>query len=226
MTAGFQSINDNGDYQIDGENLTFVLDRKVSGRTVYTGYGNSLASIEYNDGEIVALRSDSYVSIDSLGNGEMVITGTPNANGGRGTSSDAINFTAYVFSQKPSNPSSGTGLQVFDADGNSVYYSGDKNLNIVDIVSGHQSFTYDLSRTYAMIINNVKFVGESGSGGVQGTIISYVNRQMSYVHSISGGIQSVYVPDWSWTTVNGPAPPDANCSSPSFNGIVIDVTGF
>lgn len=223
MTAGLQVVGSNGNFQIDNMNLSFVLARKVTRTTTAGGYGCSTDTITYNNGEIIALRSAQPVSLEWAGGGQAGICGY-NKNG---NSNDPITYTAYIFKNSPSTPANGAGLQVFNAAGASIFYSGDKNLRIVAITTGHGTYHFNAQRQYAAVFLNSKVSIEDNLGGVQGNMIFTRVRMMSYIRQNASGITAEYVPDWSWVTVN----PDnflgyAECSSPTCNLAIIDVTGF
>ena len=223
MSSGFQSVNNNGTFQVDSKTLTFVLDRVITASTIPTSYNHSYAEISYNDGEIIALRCSDYINLDWAGNGRAIIRGV-----GKSSANASVQFTAYIFSNKPSNPASGVGLQVFNTSGQCVYYSGDKNLAFAGFVSGHGTFSYVSGRTYAAIFINIKSEFVTNYFGVQGNMIYVQSRTASYITNAPNGITAAYVADYSYSTQmrsSGYYPNDS-WSSPACNLAIIDVTGF
>ena len=223
MSSGFQSINNGGTFQVDSKNLTFVLDRVITASTTSTNYAHSYTEISYNDGEIIALRCNDYITVDWAGNGRALIRGV-----GRSSANASVQFTAYIFSNSPSNPERGVGLQVFNESGQSVYYSGDKNLAFAGFVSGHGTFSYISGRTYAAVFINIKSEFVTSYFGVQGNMIYVQHRSASYITNAPSGITAAYITDYSYAKPMNSSGyyPNERWSSPSCNLAIIDVTGF
>lgn len=231
MTAGFFTKNESGSFQVDGTTPSFSLDRIINGNTGNHQYGHTYDQISVNEGELIALRSDYPVTVgyQEDGSARIICPSDDPPNGG-GTS--GVPYKAYIFSQGASNPSSGFGAQIFNGDGESIYYTGDKNLALVDVVEGHDDFYYDPSRDYAAIFCNQRVLITDQTQGAQPTVFRIIIGERSFVESINGGIRSRFLGyfgrSYDCDGPGGQCPQffSMACDSELVRLLIVDVTNF
>jgi hypothetical protein len=142
MTAGFESINDAGTYQITDSypNVQFKSKATVTmSSTTYVTGGPSFGDISFYYYDVVvtgaiypvvALASTDFVSLTKL-----TISGTTWTY--RIASAVAATITYYVFDRAPTTAN--YGLEIYDASGNLTFSSASKNMDMKSYLS---SFTY------------------------------------------------------------------------------------
>ena len=144
MTAGFQSINDSGTYQItdSAPNIQFKSKATVTmSASRYLGGSFTTGAIlfYYYDvvitsaiNPMVAVSSTSYI-------GTQLVSISGSTWTYRIVAATAVTFTYYIFDQVASSTSPGYGLEVYNSSGTIVFSSMSKNLNIQGFLGG---FTY------------------------------------------------------------------------------------
>ena len=153
MTAGFQSINDSGTYQItdSSPNIQFKSKATVTmSASRYLGGSFTTGAIlfYYYDvvitsavNPMVAVASTSYV-------GTQLVSISGSTWTYRIVAASAVTFTYYIFDQVLSSVSPGYGLEVYNSSGTIVFSSANKNLNIQGFIGGFTYYTPEGEAAY------------------------------------------------------------------------------
>lgn len=224
MPDGLQVFNDTGSFQIDGENKSFILVRKVSVTTTVRA-GNDWSSSQgrtpINLNEIVALRSSVYSAVVTVTGGQLVVV----AQGEVGQVVDCYFFAPITTSAATE------GLQVFNSPGELIFCASLKNLRMSGFASGNGDFVYDGGRQYAALMLTQKIQVNYGVFSPVAGVIDYNYIQSrGMIKSIPGGISSSLQPEFVdvGSVSGGQSPPqytNANSIADSAH-IAIDVTNY
>jgi hypothetical protein len=144
MTAGFQSINDSGTYQItdSSPNIQFKSKATVTmSASRYLGGTFAYGSILFYYYDVVVTSAvNPMVAIsctDYVGTQLVSISGSTWTY--RIVAATAVTFTYYIFDQVLSSTSPGYGLEVYNSSGSIIFSSMSKNLNMKAYIG---AFTY------------------------------------------------------------------------------------
>lgn len=227
MTAGFQSYNDSGTFQIDGVYKSFVLTRKVVVTTNVASAGDnttagicSYGSTLINSNEIVALSGALEAAILGVTSGSVNVI----VHGDVGAT-----VTCYFFAPITTS-SANYGLQVFNPQAELTYCAALKNLKFAGFISGTGTLTLDSNRTYAAIMLSQKWSSFFSVFGIGSIVVWNWTSFRGMTKSISGGIEVVQVNEFVQARdqpASQPVPQRPVTESVADNyHAVIDVTGF
>jgi hypothetical protein len=223
MPTGFQAINDNGTFQIDGEYPQFVLRHKYDVHTTNERTGDNSGSDTYfygfvtvYDDEILAIRSSGFAAVVSKqGNTTMIMARSPNAL-----------VECYVFGQV-FDVGSHFGMQVFNSTGTLVFDSAQKILAMVGFVTGEGWNYYQPGRKYAAICCNQSLVitEDYYSAGGFDYRTSYASR--GGIFAVDGALGIFHQQYWKFTEdLSSGYNVQAIVSTVPNRHIVIDVTNY
>lgn len=146
MPVGFELINSNGQYLIDGTYQNLQLDSKQS-VSVGNGISRSFASLST---PVAGLYATGYASISRLSGDSQWRWGVSGTSG--------LSTEVFLFGSRSAAPSSNnSGLQIFNEQGSLVFDNSLANLRIVDFVTVDAQattetvVTYTAGRKYAVV---------------------------------------------------------------------------
>lgn len=155
MTAGLQIINSGGTYQIDENYRNYQILSTGSGSTSST-YSADGITYKYTD---IVVSSGVAPMLGVKSTSFMVVIGVSKSGDTwtfRVACETTQSFTYFVFDLVSTTPGN-FGLEVYDAAGDLVFYSGNKPLRIVGIMDINDfelfegSYTYTSGRDYCIV---------------------------------------------------------------------------
>lgn len=231
MAAGIQVFNDSGNIQIDGDYLNLGLLAKVATTTnlasnlgiPYVTYaGTWIRYTTKNKKNLIALRcARPAAAVRTIDNGttytyEIIVYNSP-----VGTA-----ITVYEFGEMPTGmTSSGTGFEVYTADGLLAFSSNYRYMKVAGWVDGSKpvsipaTYTYNIARQYAIVLSTgAGYVDSWFDGNADWENIMW----MLMANYVTGGIYLNEYSVWSQvqsTSIGGKA-------GYTFSAMIIDVTGY
>jgi len=230
MPTGFQSIGDDGNYQIDSSFASLALVR--SGSLASQQYTNgsttntspTRVAITLNSDEILAIACTDLCALGSLvGNTAYVYV-----------SAAAGRVVEYFIFKPGSAGMSSSGMQVFNEVGSITFDSGWKLFDVRHIFEGYGSVSLPAGRQYAFVhsqIGTQVSYNRVVNGIPPNSLVSYIRRTAFSCMSINGQtlvsqLANVDVAGTTPSPGNVPALSQtlSNNVTPQF--LIIDVTGY